>query len=245
MYYDRSKKVNFYFLFYFIKIFSKKLFLIIFKKSKTKKKKECDTIGFFRYTTWYINFSSIFLSMILFFILNNIISNFNFPFHNAVLKAGFSVNVENQNKVGNFHSKQETQAKEEIKKEWYLEIPSISLQANIEEGTNKEVMDQWIGHFEQSPKWIGNVCLAAHNRGYPNNYFSKIKDLKEGDIIKYSYKNFDREYKVQKNFIVQDNDLSCLENTEENRLTLITCVENEPNYRRCVTAIEQLERKEE
>ena len=30
-----------------------------------------------------------------------------------------------------------------------------------------------------------------------------------------------------------------LENTEENILTLITCVENEPNYRRCVQAEEK------
>ena len=243
MYYDRSKKVNFYFLFYFIKIFSKKLFLIIFKKSKTKKKKECDIIGFFRYTTWYINIFSIFLSMILFFILNSCISYFDFSFHHTVLKAGFSVNSGKQKEVENFYSEQETQNK--MEQQWYLEIPSISLRANIGEGTSKEIMDELVGHFEETPKWIGNICLAAHNRGYPKNYFSKIKDLKEGDIIKYSYKSFDREYKVQKNFIVQDNDLSCLENTEENRLTLITCVENEPNYRRCVTAIEQLERKEE
>lgn len=99
-------------------------------------------------------------------------------------------------------------------------------------------MDQFIGHFEESKKWAGNVCLAAHNRGYENNYFSEIKKLKEGDKITYYYKNDNREYIVQKNFIIQDTDLTCLEDTEENRMTLITCVENEPNYRRCVQAIE-------
>ena len=30
-----------------------------------------------------------------------------------------------------------------------------------------------------------------------------------------------------------------LEKTEENTITLITCVENEPEYRRCVQAIEE------
>lgn len=99
-------------------------------------------------------------------------------------------------------------------------------------------MDEFIGHFEESKTWNGNVCLAAHNRGYPNNYFSKIKQLKEDDEIIYYYKNFNRKYKIEKNDIIQATDLSCLEDTEENTITLITCIENEPNYRRCVKATE-------
>ena len=54
-------------------------------------------------------------------------------------------------------------------------------------------MEQYIGHFEESKKWIGNVCLAAHNRGYENNYFSEIKKLKEGDKIIYYYEKDSRE----------------------------------------------------
>ena len=102
-------------------------------------------------------------------------------------------------------------------------------------------MDQFIGHFEESKTWIGNVCLAAHNRGYENNYFAEVKHLKQGDNIFYFYQGEQREYVVEKNNIIQDTDLTCLEDTEENSLTLITCVENEPNYRRCVKAIEKRE----
>lgn len=65
-----------------------------------------------------------------------------------------------------------------------------------------------------------------------------MKELKEGDKIIYYYKGSHREYLVQKNIIIKNTDLSCLENTEENIITLITCVENEPNYRRCVKALE-------
>lgn len=104
-------------------------------------------------------------------------------------------------------------------------------------------MEQYIGHFEESKKWIGNVCLAAHNRGYENNYFSEIKKLKEGDKIIYYYEKDSREYIVEKNFIIQDTDLSYIENTPDNQITLITCVENEPNYRRCVQAIEKERKK--
>ena len=99
-------------------------------------------------------------------------------------------------------------------------------------------MDYYIGHFEESKTWIGNICLAAHNRGYQNNYFAEIKTLKENDKIIYYYNGASREYIVNKHEIIKDTDLTCLENTEENILTLITCVENEPNYRRCIRAIE-------
>ena len=123
-------------------------------------------------------------------------------------------------------------------KNWYLEIPKINLKADIQEGTTKEIMDKFIGHFEESRKWEGNVCLAAHNRGYENNYFSEIKQLKEGDKIIYSFQENCREYLVEKNDIIEASNVACLENTQENILTLITCVENEPNYRRCIKAIE-------
>lgn len=99
-------------------------------------------------------------------------------------------------------------------------------------------MDKYIGHFEETKTWGGNVCLAAHNRGYENNYFSRAKELKEGDKIIYHYQNLSKEYIVEKHEIIKDTDLSCLEDTEENKITLITCVENEPNYRRCIQAIE-------
>ena len=38
--------------------------------------------------------------------------------------------------------------------------------------------------------------------------------------------------------IIKDTDWSYLQETKENKLTLITCVENEPKYRRCIQAIE-------
>ena len=60
--------------------------------------------------------------------------------------------------------------------------------------------------------------------------------MKEGDIINYCYNNNIRKYVVKKQVIIEDTDWTYLEDTEENTLTLITCVENEPKYRRCVQA---------
>ena len=121
-----------------------------------------------------------------------------------------------------------------ISTNWYLEIPVINVRAEIHEGTSKEVMNKFIAHFEETKKTNGNIGLAAHNRGYEKNYFSDIKKLKEGDKIFYKYQDFTKEYKVTSNFIIKDTDWTKLENTEDNRITLITCVENQPGFRRCI-----------
>lgn len=118
--------------------------------------------------------------------------------------------------------------------DWYIKIPAINLVANIKEGTSQEVMELYVGHFEETSKFVGNVGLAAHNRGYTYNYFERLKELKNGDEIEYGYHGQVKRYQVEKQMIIKDTDWTNLKNTEENRITLITCVENEPSYRRCV-----------
>ena len=127
---------------------------------------------------------------------------------------------------------------------WKIKIPKISLEASISEGTGKEVMDKYVGHFEETSKKSGNIGLAAHNRGYAVNYFARIKELKEGDEIIYKYNDFEKTYTVIENKIIKDTDWEDLEETEENKITLITCVENEPEYRRCIQGIEKEGEKE-
>ena len=136
------------------------------------------------------------------------------------------------------------QNSQEEKYIWQIEIEKISLKAEIAEGTNIEILNKYVGHFEETQKEKGNIGLAAHNRGYDVNYFKDLKLLKEGDEIKYIYNQYKNTYEVTKNIIIQDTDWQYLENTEENTLTLITCVENEPNYRRCVQAVEKEESEE-
>ena len=122
---------------------------------------------------------------------------------------------------------------------WQIQIPSIELIADIRDGTDKETLNKYVGHFIETPLENGNIGLAAHNRGYDFNYFSRLKEVIEGDEIIYKYKEIERVYEVVKNKIIKDTDVKVLDNTEENVLTLITCVENEPEYRRCVQAKEK------
>lgn len=122
---------------------------------------------------------------------------------------------------------------------WRIQISKINLDAPILEGTEKEILRRGVGHFKSSSTWDGNVCLAAHNRGYKYNYFQEIKTLEIGDIIIYKAENGTRKYEVISNEIIQETNLSCIQNTKDNRITLITCEENKPEYRRCVQAKEK------
>lgn len=60
---------------------------------------------------------------------------------------------------------------EQIDEKWEIEIPSIGLSAPIAEGTSQEVMRYYVGHFENTNLWQGNIGLAAHNRRIPNKLF--------------------------------------------------------------------------
>ena len=122
---------------------------------------------------------------------------------------------------------------------WKLEIPKIELSANIAEGTDEDILNKYIGHFEETSKKNGNIGLAAHNRGYEVNYFSRLKELEIGDEVIYVIGNNKRYYKVSSINIIDDTDWSNLRSTKDNRITLITCLENEPEKRRCIQAIEK------
>lgn len=134
--------------------------------------------------------------------------------------------------------KQNMEKLEFTNENWTLEIPKIDLKANINFGTTEEVMNEFIGHFDTTEVWTGNIGLAAHNRGYPVNYFGRLKELQIGDEIKYTTIYGTKTYKVAVSTIIEDTDWSYLQETKENKLTLITCVENQPKYRRCIQAIE-------
>lgn len=125
-----------------------------------------------------------------------------------------------------------------ISQEWKIEIPKINLVANIAEGTTEEILNKYVGHFSETSSLKGNVGLAAHNRGYEVNYFARIKELETGDEIIYTYNGEFIKYIVKTTEIIKETDWSYLENTENNRITLITCVEDLPEYRRCIQGIE-------
>ena len=175
--------------------------------------------------------SLIITSIIFIFLNQKIFSKYNEVFENSIkitIPDKVELNLEKSNSINNFKNSDE----------WKLEIPKISLCAKISEGTTSKVMDKYIGHFMETSKDNGNVGLAAHNRGYKVNYFSNLKKLEKGDLVIYTYKGKSQKYTVTSKEIIKDTDWSKLENSTVNKLTMITCVENKPEYRLCVQATE-------
>ena len=122
----------------------------------------------------------------------------------------------------------------------YISIEKIGLdKAPIADGTDLTTIGKYVGHFENTSYLDGNVCLCSHNRGSNAAYFGEIKNLVEGDIITYTTKYETKHYEVKEVKQIEETDLSVLEQTEDNRITLITCVENQKELRQCVVGIEK------
>lgn len=122
---------------------------------------------------------------------------------------------------------------------WSISIPKINLKnVNIEEGISKEVLDRSVGHFPNTNITDGNVCLAGHNRGEKVEYFARIDELMKGDEIIYNTFYETKKFSVEEIKQIDAYDWSELEDKNENRLTLITCIKDSPNLRLCVIAKE-------
>lgn len=119
-------------------------------------------------------------------------------------------------------------------------MPKINVEAPIKEGTSQEILKESVGHFSNTNYWNGNVALASHNRGSYAHYFENINKLDLGDEITYQTKLGTRIYIIDEIKQIPETDLSVLENTNKNTITLITCITNKPNLRLCVKAIEKI-----
>ncbi|MGN1271072.1 MAG: class D sortase [Clostridia bacterium] len=118
-----------------------------------------------------------------------------------------------------------------------LEIPKIEFKDIVLEGTTQEILAEGIGLFEHSPILDGNVCLAGHNT---SRFFKRLNELELGDTINYLSCLGKREYVVSDIQVISDTDWTMLEETSDNRITIITCVKNHPEVRLCVQAMEKI-----
>lgn len=118
-----------------------------------------------------------------------------------------------------------------------LKIPSIGLTVKVFEGTGSAPLLKGAGHFTGTSIWDGNIAVAGHNRGVRSD-FGKIHTLKTGDIITFTTKLGARTYAVTGVEKVSVNDVSGLEPTTANMISLYTCVMDQPAFRWHVTAVE-------
>lgn len=117
-----------------------------------------------------------------------------------------------------------------------LEIPSINLKLSIAEGTENDVIAKYIGHFQSTALINGNVGLAGHNT---QDFFADLKKLRKGDEIIYNFLLGSKKYVVDTIVEIQEDDWRYLEDTKDNKITLITCIKNQPTKRLCIQATEK------
>ena len=206
------------------------------------------------YTKYFINITSFILSCLITMIIVIFMQKFSIETNkfdtnkrewvnqtqNTILDSE-KESIENQSNIeeninqNTIISNLQAESKEEV---WQLMIPKIDLIAPIKEGTDQTTISKTIGHFSETSTWNGNIGLASHNRGMRANFFEDIKNLVKSDLIIYQKGEEIKQYQVSIITIIQDNDWSYLQPTVDNRITLITCVKNQPNYRLCVQGIQ-------
>lgn len=166
--------------------------------------------------------------------INNIYHIYNNDNRQDIINE-YPTTINNENTIG-VPIESETDSKQTLNAIGTLEIPSINFKDIVIEGTTQDALSQGIGLFEHSNILRGNVCLAGHNT---NRFLVNLKNVKIGDTIKYSSCLGNKEYIVSKIKQIEETDWSMLEDTEDNRITIITCVKNQKNLRLCVQAIEK------
>ena len=123
-----------------------------------------------------------------------------------------------------------------------LTIPDILLEnAPIRESVELSTLSQTIGHFPSTSVYAGNVGLASHNSGSQGDFFKNLKKIKIGSEIYYQTKFGTKRYVVTVKETIDENDWSYLKKTDDNRITLITCVAGQREKRLCVQAVESLD----
>ncbi|PGM76351.1 class A sortase [Bacillus cereus] len=90
----------------------------------------------------------------------------------------------------------------------------------------------------------GNYTLAGHNMSRSGVLFSDVPKLKEGDVITIedNYKKY--KYTVVTNKIVSPNNSEVLEDDQQNKLTLVTCLSIKDNSKRVIVTALLEETKE-
>lgn len=116
-----------------------------------------------------------------------------------------------------------------------LSIPSVGINKYVYEGTSLANMKKGLAHFDCTSGWLGNIAIAGHNRG-DSNAFANLKNVKIGDAVKYTTAYGTLTYVVTNVKTVSTSDTSDLQQNGQNKITMYTCVANQPDVKLCVTA---------
>lgn len=119
-----------------------------------------------------------------------------------------------------------------------ITIPALGNRTvSVRPGLDMSTLNNYVGHFPNTSQWDGNIAFASHNRGR-GSFFAGIWTLQGGDRIIYETTMGTRVYEVVSIEQIAETDLTNLNHSHENTLTLVTCVYNRPALRWSVRARE-------
>ena len=107
-----------------------------------------------------------------------------------------------------------------------LNIPKIDLKVIIKEGTDMKTLRHSVGHFKDTPMpWEnGNSAIAGHRQYTYGEFFNRVDEIEIGDLIEIQTLHGKINYKVIKKEVIEATQMEVLDNTDEDCLTIITCV---------------------
>jgi len=102
-----------------------------------------------------------------------------------------------------------------------ISIPRLHLSAMVEEGVDNATLSRAVGHIPGTalPGETGNIGIAGHR----DTFFQKLKDLQPHDKIDFTTHSGRYRYTVESLTVVEPTDVSVLESTGGQTLTLVTC----------------------
>jgi len=120
-----------------------------------------------------------------------------------------------------------------------LTIESIGVSAPVFETDDEmEAMKKGIAHYKTTSAWSGNIGLCAHNGTASYCWFHDLHKLEKGDVVTYQTALGIRTYEVSEIKEIDETDWSMLGRTEDNRITMTTCMDGKPSMRLVVQAVE-------
>jgi LPXTG-site transpeptidase (sortase) family protein len=102
-----------------------------------------------------------------------------------------------------------------------LDIPRLNLSVMVREGADERTLSRAVGHIPGTalPGKIGNVGLAGHR----DTFFRALRNIREDDTIELETTSGSFRYVVKSTKIVTPRDVSVLEASGGETLTLVTC----------------------
>ena len=108
---------------------------------------------------------------------------------------------------------------------YILRIPIIESESPVREGVSDGVLADSLGH-EPGTAYIGEIgnCVIAGHRNYSfGKFFNRLNEVAIGDNIYVDTKDATYKYEVYDIIVVEPDDLSVLDETDEEIITLYTC----------------------